>query len=178
MRRAIGAVLCAAMAIPPAAWGVQTSHWVQTNATDFKAGKFENVVATNLGEVWTLETWQALWFGLANGAGALVWGYGVRRGMGRTILRYVVINVAVAFAVTAVATNVLLFAFHGYTGHATDSLVHSLADRGHSLLVSIFSTNLLTSLQDKLLSGFLALIVAEYVAQRQSGEATRLPLGE
>lgn len=50
-RRMIGAVLCAVMATSPAAWGVQTSHWVQTNATDFKAGKFENVVATNLGDL-------------------------------------------------------------------------------------------------------------------------------
>lgn len=52
MRRTIGAVLfSAAVAAAVPAWGVQTSHWVQTNATDFKAGKFENVVATNLGDL-------------------------------------------------------------------------------------------------------------------------------
>ena len=51
-RRAIGAMLCAVLTLPAAvAQGVQTSHWVHTNAADFKAGKFENVVATNFGDL-------------------------------------------------------------------------------------------------------------------------------
>lgn len=135
-------------------------------------------VLTNLAEVHTTHNWHALWFGLANAAGALVWGYGVRRGLGRTLLRYLVLNVAVAFCVTVVASNVLLFAYDGYTGHASDSLVRALVDRGHSMVLSVWSTNLITSLQDKLLAGFVALIVAESVALRQSGHATRLPLGD
>ena len=32
-------------------FAVTTSHWTQTNEADFKAGKFHNVVATNLGDV-------------------------------------------------------------------------------------------------------------------------------
>ena len=33
------------------AFSVTTSHWSQTNESDFKAGKFHNVVATNLGDL-------------------------------------------------------------------------------------------------------------------------------
>src|SRR3954469_13817511 len=47
--------LCAAAAVPviPAmsALAVGTSHWTHTNEADFKAGTFDNVVATNLGDL-------------------------------------------------------------------------------------------------------------------------------
>src|SRR5262249_42090363 len=33
------------------ALGVGTSYWTQTSEADFKAGKFDNVVATNLGDL-------------------------------------------------------------------------------------------------------------------------------
>lgn len=134
-------------------------------------------VLTDGGEVFTSGTWHAVWFGLANAVGALVWGYGVRRGLGRTILRYVALNVIVALCVSVVATVVLMTVYDGYTGHASDSLARSLVSRGHSLLVSVFSTNLITSIQDKLVAGFVALVVAESVAVRQGAESTRLPLG-
>ena len=135
-------------------------------------------VATNLWEVHTGGTWHGLWFALSNATGALLWGYGVRHGLGRTILRFLGLNIAVAFFVTVVSTCVILFVYgNGGTGHAADSLVRSLVHRGHSLAVSVFSTNLITSLEDKLIAGFIALIVAESIAVRQSGESTRLPLG-
>ena len=135
-------------------------------------------VATNLWEVHTGGTWHGLWFALSNATGALLWGYGVRHGLGRTILRFLGLNVAVAFFVTVVSTCVILTVFdNGATGHAADALVHNLVHRGHGLALSVFSTNLITSLQDKLIAGFIALIVAESIAVRQSGESTRLPLG-
>jgi outer membrane protein assembly factor BamB len=44
--------LCAAMAAPAVpAFGVGTSNWTHTNEADFKTGTFENVVATNLGDL-------------------------------------------------------------------------------------------------------------------------------
>src|SRR3954468_4506344 len=41
----------AALPLVPAALGVGTSNWTQTSETDFKAGTFDNVVATNLGDL-------------------------------------------------------------------------------------------------------------------------------
>src|SRR5438128_1787045 len=37
------------LALPARAGG--TSHWIHTSEADFKAGKMENVVATNLGDL-------------------------------------------------------------------------------------------------------------------------------
>lgn len=44
---------CAAAAVPvvPLAFGVGTSNWTHTSENDFKAGTFENVVVTNLGDL-------------------------------------------------------------------------------------------------------------------------------
>lgn len=49
-RLAIACLLGAGF-ITSTASAVQTSHWVHTNSADFKAGTFENVVATNLGDL-------------------------------------------------------------------------------------------------------------------------------
>ncbi|CAN5696800.1 hypothetical protein BH09PLA1_BH09PLA1_22520 [soil metagenome] len=50
MKKLITASLLS-LAIAPFALGVGTSHWTQTTEVDFKAGKFDNVVATNLGDL-------------------------------------------------------------------------------------------------------------------------------
>src|SRR5437763_16145739 len=42
-------LLFALLAVPASA--VSTSHWVHTNEADFKPGTFDNVVATNLGDL-------------------------------------------------------------------------------------------------------------------------------
>src|SRR5690242_3182082 len=45
------AAAVAALPFVPRALGVGTSNWTQTSETDFKAGSFDNVVATNLGDL-------------------------------------------------------------------------------------------------------------------------------
>src|SRR5215207_1258051 len=45
------AVATAAALLTSAAFGVGTSTWTQTSESDFKDGTFENVVATNLGDL-------------------------------------------------------------------------------------------------------------------------------
>lgn len=48
-RTTITALLTAVLTLPAGA--VTTSHWVHTSAADFKPGNFENVVATNFGDI-------------------------------------------------------------------------------------------------------------------------------
>src|SRR4051812_46901169 len=48
-RAAAAVLLAAALAVP--ALGVGTSNWTQTNEADWKDGTFDNVVATNLGDL-------------------------------------------------------------------------------------------------------------------------------
>ncbi|UDY24349.1 hypothetical protein [Nocardioides sp. Kera G14] len=134
-------------------------------------------VLTNVGEAHSSHNWNALWFGLCNGGGALIWGYGVRRGLGRSIPRFVGLNALVALFVTCLATVIIVSFYDGHTGHGSDGLVDTMLQRGQSMVVSVFSTNLLNSLCDKMLAGFIALFVVDAIMVRQSGESTPLKLG-
>ncbi|MBZ5735946.1 ECF transporter S component [Nocardioides sp. TRM66260-LWL] len=114
-------------------------------------------LATNLVGV-VPSGWDSVPFALVNVAGALVWGYGVRRGLGRTLPRFLALNVAVALACTLVAVPILVLVFGGSVGHGEDAIVDTLRDLGSALVVAIGFSNLIASLADKTISGFLALV--------------------
>jgi energy-coupling factor transport system substrate-specific component len=116
-------------------------------------------------------------FALVNAVGALVWGYGVRRfGMGGDIVRYFQLNLLVALACSLVGAplNVLLFA--GFSGHGSDTVTLSLETMGLPMVAAAFSTNLLTSVIDKLLTGFIALIVFVWLRGATGVPTTHIPL--
>lgn len=101
-------------------------------------------------------------FALCNVVGALVWGYGVRSfGMGRTIPRFFILNLIVAVAVSLTAVPIYVFVFGGATGHFSDLMTAAFLAMGQNLLVSVFSSNILVSLADKIISGFVALAIIE-----------------
>lgn len=98
-------------------------------------------------------------FGLVNVAGALLWGYGVRRwGLGRTLPRFLALNLGVALACSLLAAPILLLAFDGSTGHGQDVSTRTLLALIDSQPVAVGLSNLLSSLGDKTISGFLALV--------------------
>ncbi len=100
------------------------------------------------------------WFALVQVAGAVVWGYGFRRWFGRGPWRFFLLNVLVAVVCTLVAVPIILFAFGG-----TEQLIGAAAlagvaqELGAGLAGAVFSVNMLTSLADKLISGYLALML-------------------
>ena len=97
-------------------------------------------------------------FALVNVVGALIWGYGVRRfGLGRTFPRFFALNVAVAFGCTLVSVPIYVTLFGGATGNVSDALTASFVAMGQKLYVSVFSSNILTTLADKVIGGFVAL---------------------
>lgn len=100
-------------------------------------------------------------FALVNVTGALVWGYGVRRfQMGRTIPRYFSLNLICALACSVVAAPIV-YILGDHLRHASDSVTEHLVAVIHVVAVSIFVSNLATSLADKTISGFIALVVIE-----------------
>lgn len=103
--------------------------------------------------------WISLPFALVNIVGALIWGYGVRRwGMGRTLPRFFALNILTALACSLVAVPVIL-AFLGpdlRVGH--DVITELMSDSFDTFLVAVGFSNLLTSMGDKLVSGFAALV--------------------
>ena len=102
----------------------------------------------------------SLSFGVVNVVGALLWGYGVRRwDLGRTLARFLLLNVAVALVCTLVAVPVLIGLHHGSTGHGQDAFTATMLRTTGALAVAVALGNLLSSLGDKLISGFVALVL-------------------
>jgi len=110
-------------------------------------------------------------FALVNVVGALIWGYGVRSlGWGRSIARFFALNVVVALACTLVAAPIIVFAFGGeVSGHGAAAVTETILAASHSLVVAAFSANLLTSLADKLIAGFVALVALDALPQQVTG---------
>lgn len=98
-------------------------------------------------------------FALVNVVGALIWGYGVRHGLGRTLPRFLALNALVALACSVVAVPVLLVLLGGSTGHGEDAITSTFVELSAAATVATGLSNLLVSLGDKLISGFVALVV-------------------
>ena len=106
---------------------------------------------------------ETMLFGLVNAAGAVLWGYGIRR-FAHTIPRFVVLNLVVALVCTLIAAplNGLLYDGDG-SGHVTDAYISALRT-AQGMWLALFSVNFLASLADKLIAGFAALALARLVA--------------
>lgn len=118
-------------------------------------------------------------FALVNVAGALVWGFGVRRfGMGDDIRRFFVLNVIAALVCSAIGAPMGLLVFGGFSGHGFDAVTSSIATMGVPLIAAVFSANVLTSLIDKLLTGFIALIIFVWLHGALHLCAAHMPLVE
>lgn len=100
-------------------------------------------------------------FAACNVIGALVWGYTVRWGWGKKFWSFLLVNILVAFFVSLVAVPIYVFIFGGATGHFSDMMTAAFLAMGNNLLVSVFSSNILVSLADKIISGFVALAIIE-----------------
>lgn len=100
-------------------------------------------------------------FAACNIVGALVWGYGVRWGMGKKYWNFFLLNIIVAVLVSMTAVPIYVFLFGGATGHFSDMMTAAFLAMGQNLLVSVFSSNILVSLADKIISGFVALAIME-----------------
>lgn len=99
-------------------------------------------------------------FAVVGAGAALTWGYGVRRlGLGRTATRYFLLNLLVVLVVSLLATPIVIYLFGGATGHPSDLITASLARLGP--VGAVFADNILVNLVDKLLTGYLALAVAQ-----------------
>ncbi|MGW9020164.1 hypothetical protein ACWGOE_01615 [Leucobacter chromiiresistens] len=135
------------------------------------------LLSSNLGFVTgDLHTWE---FTPVNIAGALIWGYGVRRlRLGASLTRFFSLNLAVALGCSLVAAPIVVAAFGGENGHASVSAVLSLESLGVPMMASVFSANIITSIMDKLLTGFVGLAVFTLLHGRIGVPAAHMPLVE
>ena len=113
---------------------------------------------------------QAAPFALVNIAGALVWGYGVRKwALGRTPLRLISLNAIAAIACTAIAAPIIVLGFEGSTANdVTGGLFAMIQSYGASLWQAVLASNIVVSLADKQIAGFVGLAVAVALARHPS----------
>lgn len=104
--------------------------------------------------------WVSLPFALVNVVGALVWGYGVRRWrMGTTLPRFFLLNVTAAVACSLVAVPILLALYGESFRDGHDMFTQTIRESIDYFVVAVSFSNLITSTVDKLVSGFVALVV-------------------
>lgn len=116
-------------------------------------------------------------FAVCNVAGALVWGYANIWGWMRKSWSFFLVNVLVAFVVSLFAVPIYVFIFGGATGHFADVMTAAFLGMGQNLIVSVFSSNILVSLADKIISGYVGLAIIEALPENLTSGA-RLPKSE
>lgn len=120
----------------------------------------------------------SLAFSLVNVVGALVWGYGIHRyDLGRTLVRFLALTLAVAAACTLVAVPLLLWLYGGSVGHDQDSLTAKLFALMHHQVAALWMSNLMTSVADKLMCAFVALTAVSALGHPLPASAPS-PLGD
>lgn len=116
----------------------------------------------------------SLAFAAVNVVGGLLWGWGVRRwALGRSLPRFFVLNVLVALACSLIAVPVVV-AMGGTTGNGMDPFTLDLAESLGSLVAGVAVSNVLISVADKIVSGFVALVLVESLP---AGLRGRFPAG-
>lgn len=120
-------------------------------------------------------------FAPVNIVGGLVWGYGYHRyGLGRSPLRFLLLNIYAGLACTIVAVPITVLLFDGSVTHASNVTSAFLAALGQGIWVAVLSANLLSSLADKIISGGIAWCVTRVLAPlnlQPHATGSRDPLG-
>ncbi len=116
-------------------------------------------------------------FAVVNVVGALVWGYANQWGWMKKTWSFFLVNILVAFVCSVFAVPIYVFIFGGATGHFADVMTAAFLAMGQNLIVSVFSSNILVSLADKIVSGFVGLAIIEALPENLSSSAS-LPKAE
>lgn len=116
-------------------------------------------------------------FAICNVAGALVWGYFHRWGWSKKDATFFITNLVCALVVTMTATPIYVFIFGGATGHFADMMTAAFLAMGQNLIVSVFSSNILVSLADKIVAGYVALAIIDALPENLTA-SVQLPKSE
>lgn len=116
-------------------------------------------------------------FAVVNVAGALVWGYAHQMGWMRKNLSFFFVSMLVGVVCSLFAVPIYVFIFGGATGHFSDVMTAAFLAMGQNLLVSVFSSNILVSLADKIIGSYVGLAIIEALPANLT-ENTKLPKAE
>jgi len=97
--------------------------------------------------------------------------------MGKNFWTYFLLNLLAALFVTLASVPVYVFLFGGATGHFSDMMTAAFVAMGQNLIVSVFSSNIIVSIADKIISGFVALAIIDALPANMT-EGLELPKAE
>ncbi len=100
-------------------------------------------------------------FAACNAVGGLYWGYLAKYGFAKDFPRLLFLGITSAFVITSVAVPIYVFVFGGATGHFSDIMTAAFLQAGLALPAAVFSSNIIVSLADKVLSVFVAVAIIE-----------------
>jgi len=115
-------------------------------------------VITNLGESFLISP-VSFPFAATNFAGAIVWGYAVRYGWGKDFPRLLILGIVVAVVSSIISVPIIIFIFGGATGVGNDLITAALLASGGAFVSSVFISNIIASLADKIISTFVAVAI-------------------
>lgn len=116
-------------------------------------------------------------FAVVNVVGGLVWGYAHMAGWMQKQWSFFLVNVLVGVVCTTFAVPIYVFVFGGATGHFSDVMTAAFLAMGQNLIVSVFQSNILVSLADKIIAGYVGLAIIEALPASMT-EDVRLPKAE
>lgn len=93
----------------------------------------------------------------------LIWGFGVRRGWGSTLPRFLAVSAVVAVATSAVAIPITMLYFNGQVDRGLDVFFAQLQADGLGRWLAVGGTNLTVSLLDKVFTGAIAFLIARLI---------------
>jgi len=115
-------------------------------------------VITNVGESLLISPIY-LPFAVTNVAGGILWGYAARYGFGKDFARLLILGIIVAFVSSVISVPIIVFVFGGATGVPNDVITAALIAAGGQLFSSVFISNIIASLSDKIISTFIAVAI-------------------
>ena len=116
-------------------------------------------------------------FAVVNVAGALVWGYAHQMGWMSKNWNFFLVSVLVGVVCSLFAVPIYVFIFGGATGNFSDVMTAAFLAMGQNLIVSVFSSNILVSLADKIIGSYVGLAIIEALPVNLA-ENTKLPKAE
>jgi energy-coupling factor transport system substrate-specific component len=116
-------------------------------------------------------------FAVVNVAGGLVWGYAHRAGWMKNTGGFFATQLLVALVSSMFAVPIYIFIFGGATGHFSDLMTAAFVGMGANLITSVFSSNILVSLADKIIAGYVGLAIIDALPENLT-EGNKLPKSE
>lgn len=105
-------------------------------------------------------------FGIVSIATALVAGLLSRKNMFSTVWKSIISGIILGLTATIVAAPIIVYLFGGITAHGTSLVTAVFLAAGQNILQSVVTSNILSNLVDRVITGFIVYMVLKSLSSR------------